>query len=67
MTAAEQELADLERYPARAPTSRRIVYDAQGKPHEVDSVDAKEYVASGAYTLENPNLGAAPIAAKTEK
>jgi hypothetical protein len=31
------------------------VYDKEGKPHEVDSVDAKEYVASGSYTAENPN------------
>lgn len=31
------------------------VYDKEGKPHEVDSVDAKEYVASGSYTRENPS------------
>ena len=31
------------------------VYDQAGKPHEVDSVDAKEYVESGSYTRENPN------------
>ena len=34
------------------------VYDKDGKPHEVDSVDAKEYVASGSYTRENPNAKA---------
>lgn len=27
------------------------VYDREGKPHAVDPVDAKEYVASGSYTM----------------
>lgn len=38
------------------------VYDKEGKAHEVDSVDAKEYVASGGYTAENPNAEAGAAA-----
>lgn len=34
------------------------VYDKQGRPSEVDPVDAREYVASGSYTMENPNADA---------
>lgn len=30
------------------------VYDIEGKPHTVESVDAREYVASGNYFRENP-------------
>lgn len=38
--------------------ARVTVYEKEtGKAHEVDSVDAKEYVASGGYTTENPNAG----------
>ena len=32
-----------------------VYHKETGKPHEVDSVDAKEYVESGSYTRENPN------------
>lgn len=36
------------------------VYDSEGKPHTVESVDAREYVASGNYFRENP-LEAKPV------
>ena len=39
------------------------VYDQAGKPHEVDSVDAKEYVASGSYTMGEVPMDAAQTAA----
>jgi len=31
------------------------VYDKQGKQSIVDFVDAREYMASGNYTMDNPN------------
>lgn len=30
------------------------VYDFNGKSYDVDSVDAREYVATGRYFYENP-------------
>jgi len=35
-----------------------VYHKETGKQHEVDSVDAKEYVESGSYTRENPNAEA---------
>jgi hypothetical protein len=47
-----EERLDQQLYPATLPQKKVIVYDAQGKSYELDSVDAREYVASGSYTYE---------------
>jgi len=33
---------------------KRTVYDAEGKAHEVEAVDALEYIASGSYFSAPP-------------
>lgn len=38
----------------------KTVYDAEGKPHTVEGVDAREYLASGTYFSSPPE--AAPAA-----
>lgn len=32
----------------------QTVYDADGKAHNIEPVDAREYIASGAYFHESP-------------
>ena len=39
---------------------KQIVYDKDGKPYERDSVDCREYLATGRYFTEPPAKKAAP-------
>lgn len=39
------------------------VYDAAGNAYQVESVDAREYVASGSYFRELPEQPAPPVVA----
>jgi len=50
-------------YPGRRAMPKVTVYDAQGNPHSVDPVDAREYVASGSYTMQNPKADPGEVSA----
>lgn len=44
----------------------QTVYDPQGAPHTVESVDAREYLKSGYYTQEPATADAAPTTPATQ-
>ncbi|MBK7822921.1 MAG: hypothetical protein IPJ61_18630 [Tessaracoccus sp.] len=42
----------------------RTVYDAEGREHTVEAIDAREYLATGLYFAEPPAPPVEPIGSK---